>query len=106
MIYHFLKKLNGGIIVAALCSAAIATPAPAQNKPATPGYNNKIPEKIMTPDKVETSIGTLDFFDGLPSKDTVDKVYDNLDRLRGIETFLNGIPAASVEAIRLGDFAQ
>ena len=28
---------------------------------ATPGYNHKIPEKIMTPDKVKTSIGTLCF---------------------------------------------
>jgi hypothetical protein len=29
-------------------------------------------------------------------------VYDNLDFLRGVEVFLNFIPAASVEAIRLG----
>jgi hypothetical protein len=33
--------------------------------PVTPGYNNEIHEKIMTPDKVETRIGTLDFFDGM-----------------------------------------
>ena len=31
---------------------------------ATPGYNQKIPDKIMTPDTVETRIGTLKFFDG------------------------------------------
>jgi hypothetical protein len=35
-----------------------------------------IPPSITTPDKVETSIGTLDFKDGLPSKDTVAKIYD------------------------------
>ena len=29
---------------------------------ATPGYNNKIPESIMTPDEVKTRIGTLKFF--------------------------------------------
>ena len=51
---------------------------------------------------VETRIGTLNFFDGLPSEETVEKVYDNLDFLRGIETFLNGIPASSVEGLRLG----
>lgn len=37
---------------------------------ATPGFNYKIPASIMTPDKVETSIGTLEFYDGLPSKET------------------------------------
>ena len=40
----------------------------------------KIPPQITTPDSVETSIGTLKFFDGLPDGDTVQKVFDNLDR--------------------------
>ena len=31
----------------------------------------------MTPDKVETRIGTLEFFDGFPKEETVKKVYDN-----------------------------
>ena len=61
-----------------------------------------IPESITTPDRVETRIGTLEFFDGIPTPETVDLVYDNLDFLRGMETFLNGIPAASIEALRLG----
>jgi hypothetical protein len=56
----------------------------------------------MTPDTVKTRIGTLKFFDGIPSKETSALIYDNLDFLRGVETFLNGIPAASVEAMRLG----
>jgi hypothetical protein len=30
----------------------------------TPGYNNKIPESIQTPDHVKTPIGDLNFFDG------------------------------------------
>ena len=81
-----------------LASLALTTFA----QDATPGYNHKIPEKIMTPDKVQTRIGTLEFFDGMPTNDTVTKVYDNLDLMRGVETFLNGIPMASVEAIRLG----
>ncbi len=68
----------------------------------TPNYNTKIPAKIMTPDRVETRIGTLEFFDGIPTKETAALVYDNLDFLRGVETFLNGVPAASVEALRLG----
>ena len=33
----------------------------------TPGFNNRIPGKIMTPDTVETRIGTLKFVDGVPT---------------------------------------
>ena len=44
----------------------------------TPGFNNKIPDAIMTPDKVQTSIGELNFVDGRPTADTVQKVYDIL----------------------------
>ncbi len=72
---------------------------------ATPGYNNKIPESIMTPDKVETRVGTLEFFDGIPTEETAALLYDNLDFLRGVETFLNGMPAASLEALRRGHAA-
>ena len=68
----------------------------------TPGYNNKIPESILTPDHVETPIGDLNFFDGMPDEATVQKVYDNLIFMRGVEAFLSGIPATSIEAIRLG----
>ncbi|MGF1760441.1 DUF1254 domain-containing protein [Photobacterium sagamiensis] len=71
----------------------------------TPGYNSKIPESIMTPDKVETRIGTLEFFDGIPTKETAALLYDNLDFLRGVETFLNAMPATSLEALRLGQAA-
>jgi hypothetical protein len=69
----------------------------------TPGFNNKIPEKIMTPDTVETRIGTLKFIDGVPTAETTQKVYDNLDFLRGVEVFLNFIPATSMEGLRLGN---
>ena len=69
---------------------------------ATPGFNTEIPEQIMTPDTVETSIGTLEFFDGLPDDASVQKVYDNLDRIRATEVFLNFVPLASIEGLRLG----
>jgi hypothetical protein len=61
-----------------------------------------IPPSITTPDKVETSIGTLNFFDGVPTDETAQKAYDQLDLTRGIETFLNGIPGASMVALRQG----
>ena len=56
----------------------------------------------MTPDTVETRIGTLNFFDGLPTDETRQKVYDHLDFMRGVDVFLNFIPATSMEAIRRG----
>lgn len=76
---------------------------PGSGGPPTPGFNNRIPEQILTPDNVETRIGTLNFVDGVPTTETAQRVYDNLDFLRGVEVFLNFIPAASVEAIRLGN---
>ena len=79
-----------------------ATPALAR----TPGFNQTIPQQILTPDKVETRLGTLSFVDGVPTAETTKLVYDNLDFLRGIEVFLNFIPAASVESMRLGNVAM
>src|SRR6476659_3502938 len=85
---------------AVLLSAMVVASAAAQEK--TPGFNNKIPERILTPAKVKTPIGTLDFVDGVPTKETTRKVYDNLDYIRGVEVFLDFIPAASMEGLRLG----
>ena len=68
-----------------------------------PKYSAKVPESVLTPDKVHTELlGDLEFFDGMPSKATVQKAYDFLDLSRGAETFLNGMPAASVYALLEG----
>ena len=88
------------LIAAAVAGALTLASAHAQDK--TPGFNNKIPEQILTPDTVQTSIGTLKFVDGVPTPETAKTVYDNLDFARGMEVFLNFVPAASIEAIRLG----
>ena len=58
-----------------------------------------IPQGILTPDVVETSIGTLNFFDGTPTAETVQLVYDNLDRSRGVDAFLKGIQGASLREL-------
>jgi hypothetical protein len=71
-------------------------------KAVTSGYNQNIPAKIMTPDKVESRIGTLNFVDGVPTAETTQKLYDHLDFLRAVEVFLNFIPAASMEGLRRG----
>src|SRR4051812_32217068 len=57
---------------------------------------------LASPDRVESPFGALDFFDGVPTTETVTKIYDALDLMRGIEVFLNGVPGASLVAMRRG----
>jgi hypothetical protein len=59
-------------------------------------------QSISTPDSVETRIGTLDFKDGVPSKDTVAKIYDNLDFTHATAAFLNTMQGVSIAAVRKG----
>ncbi|MEJ1088743.1 DUF1254 domain-containing protein [Microbacterium sp. Mu-80] len=66
------------------------------------GYNTPIPAQIATADRVSTRIGDLDFADGVPTPETTARLFDHLDFLRGVEVFLNCIPAASLEALRRG----
>jgi len=103
---HSIRK---GLSLIAIVSLVVAcaddsgdTDAPAANAEIPEGYNTPIPPSIMTPDSVESRLGTLEFFDGVPTQETANKVMENLLFLRGVETFLNGIPAASIEAIRTG----
>ena len=96
-----MRKTNC-LSFACVAALSLLTGCGDSNADSTAGYNNVIPEKIMTPDIVETRIGSLEFFDGMPSDETVQKVYDNLDFARGMEVFLNFIPATSIEGIRLG----
>jgi hypothetical protein len=58
------------------------------------------PPSLVTPDTVETRVGTLKFTDGFPDDATVAKVYDNLDFQRGQQAYLTALPAVSVEAFR------
>lgn len=61
-----------------------------------------IPVSITVPDKVKTSIGTLEYFDGVPTDKTVDTVYDYLDRSRAVNIFINAIPMLFMYALREG----
>ena len=45
-------------------------------------------------DKIQSSIGTLEYKDGAPSKETVTKAYDYLDLMHGVEAFVNAYPPA------------
>jgi hypothetical protein len=57
---------------------------------------------IMTPDKVQTQIGMLEFNDGAPTPASVEKLYDNLDFIHGVNAFLNAYQGASTYAIWQG----
>ncbi|MBT7801179.1 MAG: DUF1254 domain-containing protein [Tateyamaria sp.] len=63
-------------------------------------------DSISTPDTLETSIGTLNFIDGAPMPETAETVYDFLDRSRGVDAFLKGMPAASVHMLIEGAHSQ
>jgi hypothetical protein len=63
---------------------------------------NGIPKSITTPDKVETRVGTLDFKDGAPSKETMEKVYDQIDFTHAYEAFVNTLSGVSIDALRKG----
>jgi hypothetical protein len=70
--------------------------------PAVPQFkfSTPLPPGVASPDKVETRLGTLNFFDGFPDKSTAEKLYDNLDFQRAVQAYLLGIPAVNQVANR------
>ena len=79
-------------MLAIIAIAILATTATAQ-------VSKKTLESIMTPDQVETSIGTLKFLDGAPYPETAAKMYDYLDTARAMDAFLKGMPGASLKGL-------
>jgi len=83
-------------LLGALVAVAITTTASAQSfkmtTPFAPG--------VAVPDKIESSIGTLNLDYGYPSAATVDKIYDNLDRSRALQAYLLAIPIVNQAGMR------
>src|SRR5450631_1441081 len=94
-----------GILTAALAWSLTATSATGQTSPKLK-VTTPIPESITTPDSVETRLGSMKFTDGFPDDTTVQKVYDNLDFMNGVNAFLNAMPGASVEGLHQGFASQ
>ncbi len=67
-----------------------------------PRMGTDVPERITIPNRIDTRLGPLTFFDGFPEDETVDRLYDNLDFQRGVQAFLTAMPAASLSAMRAG----
>ncbi|MGD9720540.1 MAG: DUF1254 domain-containing protein [Pirellulales bacterium] len=62
----------------------------------------QIPPSISTPDKVESSIGTLEYKDGAPTIATAEKVRDALDFTRALNVYNNSFRGASAYAMGKG----
>ena len=98
-----MKGLNS---VSALLASTLligSSAFPVQAKDVTPkGYNTPIPEDVLTPDVVRTRIGTFRYFDGFPDEATKKAARRQVDLGRGVQTFLNFMPAASIEMLYVG----
>lgn len=96
---NYLDKLFIGLFYFTLftSSAQILTGPPADAKikystPTVPGVNS--------PARVETRLGTLNFTDGFPERETTQKLFDNLDFQRAVQAYLLAIPAVNQVADR------
>lgn len=68
--------------------------------PGTWKMATEIPASVVTPDVIETRLGTLRLKDGFPDDATVEKVYDNLDFQRAVDAFINNISPVTLVALR------
>jgi len=86
----------------ALLLTSLLAQTPVETREPQFKMSTRIPHQITTPDKVNTPIGTLEFFDGVPIGDTAEMVYDYVDRARAVQVFINMIPAVSIYHLRQG----
>ena len=70
--------------------------------PAWAEVSSETVKALGAPDRLETSVGTLDFKDGAPSADTAQKVFDALDFTRALNAYNNSFRGASALAIVKG----
>ncbi len=91
-----MHKSASLLTVLAMC-AALALP-----RMATAQATAAVPAAITTPDRVESRLGTLEFKDGMPSKETLAKVYDNVDFVHAYESFVNTMQGVNAQAIYKG----
>lgn len=97
-----MKDNSVKVIIPGLVFMVLAQCAALGQGAEKPKYATDIPSKITTPDTVQTRLGTLNFFDGMPDEKTVQLIYDNLDFQRGVNSFHNAIAIASMYAMREG----
>jgi hypothetical protein len=84
-----------GLLVTILATTGWAAPP-------TYKMTTQIPDNVLIPDEVDTRLGTLKFFDGVPTEETAAKVWDQLDFQRAVECMILTTPAASLSGFRRG----
>lgn len=55
---------------------------------------------VATPGRIESSIGTLNLIDGFPKSDTIERIYDNLDRSPALQAYLLAVPIVNQAGMR------
>jgi hypothetical protein len=89
------KYLAAIVFIGTLGSGAGYAQTAPMNAPGIPPETLK---SISTPDKLDTPIGKLEFFDGVPTGNTVKTLYDNLDCSRGFQVYLDNLGAVAIHA--------
>ena len=99
------RTIRAALLLAAVASlTSCITPSMSRDATTPPKMKmtTEVPDGIATPDRLETRIGTLTSKDGVPDRETVRKIYDNLDFQHGVQAFLSGIQIASMHTLREG----
>ena len=74
-----LKAQNFARLTTLTIALSLFLPAVAQDQKLK--MTTDIPRSVLVPDEVSTSVGPLRFKDGVPTRETVSALYDNLDRM-------------------------
>jgi hypothetical protein len=90
--YTALALAGAATLVGGLATSTALAEQYKMTTPIAPG--------VAVPDKVESSIGTLNLHYGYPDAGTVEKIYDNLDRSRALQAYLMAIPIVNQAGMR------
>ena len=94
-------KLNvNKILIHAILSCLIWSATGYADNPEQMKMTTPIAPGVAVPDKIESSIGTLNLNYGYPSEENVEKIYDNLDRSRALQAYLMAIPVVNQAGMR------
>ena len=76
-------------------ACALASPLHAQNE-------TSLPPSVVTPDLVETSRGTFEFNDGVPTEEASQALYDQHDLTFAYRAYMDAMRGVSIRALRRG----